>query len=531
MKRYGIVVISVVIAAVFVLHAAYLAVVAEDAFISYRFASHLAGGHGLTWNIGAAPVEGYTNFLWVLLAAVAISLGLPVTVFSQAVGVAAGLATLVYVYRYARTLLGLPRLQSVIPCALLVLSGPFATWSTSGMEMTLFTFFVVGACYHWAAGLVGERKADGYITSVTLLAATLTRPEGLLIAAILLVTGWLSTDKSSRRYFVAILRPAAVYLVVVAAYVMWRFFYFGDLLPNTYYAKVAGSPFRLVRGAIYTTAFLVYFVLPWVPLLLVVWRKKRTENAGEKRSWRGAARANPALAVCLGVCFVFTLYVIYIGGDYMAMYRFFVPVLPPMYLLVAAFCAPMLNGRSAMVASALLLLGAAFTFVHSTPLDRALFPKPPRQHGHYGGVQTERWHTARLSLIGEFFGDNKHSGDESVATDAIGAISYYSGMTVYGFHGLVDPYIARRRAAGETPGLGLPGHEKTHLPYVLSLCPTNIMFSRLLTDEPAGYPPELDPGVAETLRGEYEPVSVWLDDEVNGEAGYFTFYRRRVPST
>ena len=38
----------------------------DDAMISMRYARNLAAGHGLAWNAGQPPVEGYTNFLWTL---------------------------------------------------------------------------------------------------------------------------------------------------------------------------------------------------------------------------------------------------------------------------------------------------------------------------------------------------------------------------------------------------------------------------------------------------------------------------------
>src|SRR6185436_5794749 len=41
----------------------------DDAMISMRYAKNLADGFGLRWNPGAAPVEGYTNFLWTLYMA------------------------------------------------------------------------------------------------------------------------------------------------------------------------------------------------------------------------------------------------------------------------------------------------------------------------------------------------------------------------------------------------------------------------------------------------------------------------------
>ena len=42
----------------------------DDAFISFRYARNLVEGAGLVWNPGEPPVEGYSNFLWVLLLAV-----------------------------------------------------------------------------------------------------------------------------------------------------------------------------------------------------------------------------------------------------------------------------------------------------------------------------------------------------------------------------------------------------------------------------------------------------------------------------
>ncbi|MBA2320004.1 MAG: hypothetical protein H0V89_02510, partial [Deltaproteobacteria bacterium] len=35
--------------------------VVDDAWISWRYAEHLAEGRGLVYNTGAPPIEGYTN--------------------------------------------------------------------------------------------------------------------------------------------------------------------------------------------------------------------------------------------------------------------------------------------------------------------------------------------------------------------------------------------------------------------------------------------------------------------------------------
>ena len=84
------------VVALFVCHVLYLAGVAEDAFISFRFARNLVEGYGLVWNPGEPPVEGYTNFLWLMLAALLLRLGLDPVIGSQVWGVAASLVTLAY---------------------------------------------------------------------------------------------------------------------------------------------------------------------------------------------------------------------------------------------------------------------------------------------------------------------------------------------------------------------------------------------------------------------------------------------------
>src|SRR3990172_8179623 len=41
----------------------------DDAMISMQYAKNLAQGHGLVWNVGERPIEGYSNPLWVFLMA------------------------------------------------------------------------------------------------------------------------------------------------------------------------------------------------------------------------------------------------------------------------------------------------------------------------------------------------------------------------------------------------------------------------------------------------------------------------------
>src|SRR5262249_51597579 len=55
-------------------HVVFMRVMYDDAFISYRYAANLAHGFGPVFNPGER-VEGYSNFLWVVMMALLIRLG------------------------------------------------------------------------------------------------------------------------------------------------------------------------------------------------------------------------------------------------------------------------------------------------------------------------------------------------------------------------------------------------------------------------------------------------------------------------
>ena len=96
-----------------------------------------------------------------------------------------------------------------------------------------------------------------------------------------------------------------------------------------------------------------------------------------------------------------------VGGDYMAMYRFAVPALPCLALLLAAALRSLLrssrygSARLRVAAAATVAFGVLGTLLHSTPLEALVFDVPPRMHGNYRGIQTERWHVARLTRIAD----------------------------------------------------------------------------------------------------------------------------------
>jgi hypothetical protein len=194
---------------------------------------------------------------------------------------------------------------------LLVCSGPFACWATSGLETSLFTLLIFLAVFL----LMRERTA---LSAFVFFLASLTRPEGALVFAV----AWLylaerspwSGNAAPFRKFILF---SIVFLLPFSIYFILRTWYFGFLLPNTFYMKVGGTVWQMIRGAKYAFGFLGVTVLP----LLVL-----------ARCFQGKLSKTERLV--FAILGVYTSYIVLVGGDYMAMFRFFVPLIP----LIAGRC-------------------------------------------------------------------------------------------------------------------------------------------------------------------------------------------------
>jgi hypothetical protein len=516
------------ILAIFIIHVLHLQVAAEDAFITFQFARHLANGQGIVWNAGEAPVEGYTNFLWLILSAVLIRSGSDVVFFTQLIGVLASLVTMIYTYQYGRNLFNLRGGYALIPCLFLAVSGPFAAWAGSGMETNLFGMFLLAGCYYFVAWVMRDSYKSLIACFLMLLLGTLTRPEGFMIFVLVAALGILFSGVRPRTTWVRYFLALSIYVLPFLVYFLWRYSYFGFLLPNTFYAKTGGGIYQYLRGLKYSGLFFFHFILPLLPFFfLFAWEQL---FRGASLTIRGKSiiqhlKDHTNVIISILVIGFYTLYIVYAGGDYMAMYRFFVPILPFFYVLIGPviyllFMRIARERTKSILASGLIVFAMGMTVLQSTPIEGKIFRKPEFMHGAYQGIQFERWHVARYRVIADFFREYKQGPQESMALGPIGVISYYSDMTIHSLFGIVDPYIAHKQMMGV--GQVLAGHEKHDIPYVLSKKPTYFLFSLSLQPDPESFP-DYSGDVGKKLEANYQLKSVWLEDPVNQEAGYFTF--------
>ncbi len=315
----------------------------DDAFITFRYASNHLRGWGYTWNPPPfRPVEGYTSFLWlVLLEGVWRVLAIEPPESANPIGFLLGLGTLGV---EMLTIVGLPLSARLRPhrfwlaclAAVATLSNrTFLTWMSSGLETSLVVF--LGAVWLLAALRLGSphRLRWLFLLSLSASLAALARPDGTLwVLATALLHGWclweaLFTGRPLwGRRLVSI-----VPLALVPAHVLWRKSYYGEWVPNTYFAKhVAPWPEAGIRYlAAYTIELGVWGFLALV--FVAAWRAWALRG-----TWRESARLVPA-AVATGVLLAYAAYyTLVIGGDHFE-YRVYAPLVVPTSVATVALAA------------------------------------------------------------------------------------------------------------------------------------------------------------------------------------------------
>jgi hypothetical protein len=197
---------------VLVVHSLAYNFVTDDAYISFVYSRNLAEHGELVFNPGD-PVEGYTNFLWTLVLGLLMIPGIPPEISSRVLGTACALVTLWLVMRVMRRALGSrdeTPAWTALPSLLLAASSGYACWTSGGLETQLFTMLVTGALEAVVAAHDQPRAIRR--AGVLLALSAMTRPEGVLVAAVLgvvrvvdRVLRW-QTDRTFRAKLLKIVR-------------------------------------------------------------------------------------------------------------------------------------------------------------------------------------------------------------------------------------------------------------------------------------------------------------------------------------
>ncbi len=321
---------------------------ADDAFISFRYADNLTNGLGLVFNAGER-VEGYTNLLWTLYLALGILLGVTPETTAHVTSIACFAALLALL---AARSIKQGRFPVAAVCAVAHLH--MIDFATSGLETSLFSLLILGGYLLLVPARGSATRRQVGAAGLVFALASITRPDGALLAVIgglALLPEFLRTRDVKRLLFYA-----GGFLIVWAPVTAWRIYYYGDFWPNTYYAKSATLAWWS-QGWTYTG---LYFERYW-PLLLaplasgLVLRQARAQGRTDESYY--------PFAVELAMVTTYTLAVTRVGGDFM-FGRLLVPITPLLLLMLErAVCLGFVRPQAAPLFTA----GTVVALLLSTP--------------------------------------------------------------------------------------------------------------------------------------------------------------------
>jgi hypothetical protein len=357
----------------------------DDALVSARVATHLAAGAGYRFNTAGPVVDAVTPLGWAnLLASFGPAPPLGMLERGREVGLAAWL-------------LGAAALGALGPVHLrgratlagaLLLSAPLGAWASSGMETGLVTALATLGLIDGALGVVAAGVAAGL------------RPELLAWASVLAAGSALVSTADARGRVRALLLRLPLALAPAALVACLRKSYFGSFAPLAVVAK----PSDLAHGLFYAVGAAVG---TGIPLLLV--------------APRAISRADARTRVLLLAVVAHLAALVLVGGDWMALYRLAVPMLPTA-ALAAARLAGYADPRPLAFRSLVAALGPLWVAVHVAWPGRLVL-------GH------------RVALVER--GREALRGASAIASLDVGWVGAATDATLIDLAGITDPLVAR----------------------------------------------------------------------------------------
>lgn len=294
----------------------------DDAAITFAYSENLVRGYGLVLHPSLPPEEGYSTTLWMLMLAAVRALGVELPVAAKVANVVVGLAIVALSVRTAEA--ALERSLSGLGTSLLaavLFTAPFLIWSVSGLEHGLQALIFL-----WIVHGIQTSRRHLWISAIAGSALVLVRPEAPLVLVGLGVAYVIDTWRKQPgiRPLLELWPLPLLPALTLAGLLAFRMSYFGDPLPNPYYAKASDASFLRILNVFgggwrYVLTWLetgaIFAVLPLLALLAL-------------------RPLPPSMAAAIGLALGQLAFVLYAGGDWMGHWRFLAALAPLLALLV-----------------------------------------------------------------------------------------------------------------------------------------------------------------------------------------------------
>lgn len=433
---------------VFSLYFAYLnKFLQDDAFITFRYSENWSNGLGPVFNQGE-KIEGYTNFLWMFIIALCLNFIKDPIVLSHFWGIVFYFITLLCYYRISISFFSNAFL-SILFLFLLGTNYSLSSYATGGLETSLASALL--ALTLFLINKIELNKIQNiylFLISIVLSLLILTRLDfGLVVALIYIYIIYRIFFIEIKDKFKRIIILSAPLTLLVGFYLLWKYLYYKNLLPNTFNAKLnGGSDYNILSGLDFLLTFITtyWLGLPILFLLsLVVFRKVVLNTHFEK--------------ILLILLLLVTFYVVSIGGDFME-FRFFVPYIPILFLILI---------KQFYISIGIVgVLSLGFSLLFSSMNYRFKDKKKLIQNLSFSGIESilnlQKHLTDPLEnwiFIGKEFRKTFKDTQIKISVGPAGAIPYYSKLYSLDMLGLNDENVKDPKYFDTFPAFK-SGHKK-----------------------------------------------------------------------
>jgi arabinofuranosyltransferase len=414
-------------------------VVFDDAFISYRYAQNLAMGHGITWNPGYPPTEGYTNFLLVLILAPAIWIGLDPLLVTRVLSFICAIGMAGIIFAVARRQYSCSPTVAIMIAALIFLVPATVILCLVGLETVIYAFFLLITFMAGVRFVDRKQLSHSILFSCLLFATMLLRPEAALLYPIISIAFVVVAVRNKDS-----LKPLMAGLLAIlasgGAYLTWKYFHFGQLLPNPFYLKASGqafiSPDGLQSVMSFASEYALLLFLAFLGLLLALVADKHGQLRNKIVASTGFAFV---VVYCLFFAHVDTLMNVY--G------RFLYPLFPLVILLAIPTLAKVLgyfDSVSARKYFALPVLMVGFLLAFA-PTDVSRLPDRLKWLTSNHQSHASESYMEKELRISKALAHFSRIREVRIAFADAGVMPYFSGAIWLDVVGLNDGFIARAR--------------------------------------------------------------------------------------
>jgi len=501
----------------------------DDAFITYIYSRNLADGHGLLYNVtDARPTEGYSSPLHVLLTGAAMRAGIEPLAFTRGMSLVL-LLTIPIALAWSASRASIDpesvaassarRCWGLIAALLLLilLCLPETMGHvTTGLETYLFAS-ICAWIFAWSVCILFSDRPPGVAGSmvgvILMVLLALARPEGVVLACGYLIATRLAIGVAGRwsvahrRCFVWM---SVAYAVILGGYLVWKWAYFGYLLPNPYYTKahneIFGTAGNVLPGVSEVVRFTVFRIAPVLALIVAVRgfapRPAEPSNA-RPPSKRGLLALALLLLPSLGVVLLYSRAIHEVAGGFRYEYPHLLPWLG--VLVIVMVQRGLDKPRKALAVFAVVLAGKLlFSGADSSLLHRLRNP-----------VQSAlAWTDYRheddpLAAMGLDLAETGLESDGRILLSGAGLTAYYSRFTALDWVGLNSNELSGREALSVDEVWGVI--EEFNPDVIYSILPPATRGASDRTVDPAF----ASPSVRRTLNGRAsELFKQWNPDRV-----------------